>query len=137
MRKEFQPRLNRFLIFFTNGSLILLTLFLFVSELNEKEPLIQGNIHKVTGTADTLKTYSNAVILSNSEIHIPKVSSNMRYLAPRPSIDLIYALLFFLSAFFLFSFFGLLLQKSIYKKGSLRTSNWFCYFNCVYGCEFL
>lgn len=119
MRKEFQPWLNRFLIFLTNGSLILLTLFLFVSELNENEPLIQGNISKVTGTADTLMTYSNAVILGTGEIHIAKVSSNMRYLAPRPSIDLIYALLFFLSALILVFFFWDFSYKNPFTKKAL------------------
>ena len=119
MRKGFQPWLNRFLTFFTNGSLIFLTLFLFVSELNEKEPSIQGNISKVTGTADTLQFYSNAVILGPGKIHIVDVSSNMRYLAPRPFIDPIYALLFFLSALIIVFFFWDFSYKNPFTKKAL------------------
>lgn len=119
MRKGFQPWLNRFLIFFINASLIFLTLFLLVSELNEKEPLIQGNISKVNGTADTLQAFSNAVVLGPGKISIAKVSSNMRYLAPRPTIDLVYALLFFLSALIIVFFFWDFSYKNPFTKKAL------------------
>jgi len=134
MRTKFQRSLNRFLILITQGSLIFLTLILLISELNETEPSIQGDISKVNGTADTLQTFSNAVVLGPGKIRVAGVSSTMRYLAPRPTIDPIYALFFFFkcinNCFLLLGFF---IQKSIYKKGSLGIANRLWTFACIYG----
>ena len=116
MIKGLQPWLNPFLIFFRNASLILLTLFFLVIELNETEPLLQGNISKLNGTADTLHTFSNAVVLGPGKINIANVSSNMRYLAPRPFIDPMYALLFFLSALIIVFFFWDFSYKNPFTK---------------------
>jgi hypothetical protein len=119
MRTKFQPWLNRFLIFITQGSLIFLTLFLLISELNENEPLIQGDISKVSGTEDTLQTFSNAVVLGPGKIRVAGVSPTMRYLAPRPTIDPMYALFFFLSALIIVFFFWDFSYKDPFTKKAL------------------
>lgn len=119
MKGVFQPWLNRFLIVFTNASLIFLTLFCLVSELQEEEPIIQGSISRIDGTADTLQTFSNALVLGPGKISIAKVSPKMRYLAPRPIIDPIYALLFFLSSIIIVSFFWDFTYKNPFTKKAL------------------
>jgi hypothetical protein len=119
MRTGFQPWLNRFLNFFINASFILLTLFFLVSELTDRQPSIQGDISKVNGTADTLQTFSNAFVLCPGKINIKEASSKMRYLAPRPEIDPMYALLFFLSAIILVTFFWDFSYKNPFTRKAL------------------
>ena len=119
MRKEFQSSFNRFLLFFTNACLILLTLFLLVSEIGEEQPSIQANIVKVNGTMDTLQTFPNANVLGPGKIDITAMSPKLKYLAPRPGIDPMYALLFFISSIIVVAFFWDFTYKKPFTRKAL------------------
>lgn len=119
MRKGLQPWFSRFLIFFTNACLFLLTLFLLVSEVSEQQPPIQGDITRANGAIDTLHTFPNAFVLGPGTIRITKMTQKMKYLAPRPVIDPMYALLFFVSAIIIVAFFWDFSYKKPFTKKAL------------------
>lgn len=119
MKKVVPIWLNRSFIFFMNASFLFFTLFLLISELRETDPQIQGYIYRVNGTSDTLQTFSNAIVLTKGEISINELTSKMRYLGPRPFIDPIYALLFFLSALIMVFFFWNFDYKNPFTKKTL------------------
>jgi glucan phosphoethanolaminetransferase (alkaline phosphatase superfamily) len=120
MKTVFQKRLDRFAIFFTSAALVLLTLLLLASEIFEQQPLIQGDIIGANGRTDTLQTFSNAYIVGPGKIRIKESSTKMKYLAPRVTIDPMYALLFFINAIIIVFFFWDFSYKNPFTKKALR-----------------
>ena len=121
MKANFFSWLEHILMFFIKASFPFLTLFLLVSELNEKTPVIEASVSKATESEDTLHIFSNAVILGQQQIRITEAKSTMKYLGPRSSLDFdpMYALLFFLAIVINAIFFWDFSYKNPFTKKAL------------------
>ncbi len=119
MKMAAKPWYEHLSMFLYCAMLLLLTFCVLVSELTESDPYIQDEVYKVSGGTDTLQTYSNVAILGAQKINISKVSFAMKYLAPRPHIDPLYASLFFLSAVIIVVFFRDFSYKNPFTKKAL------------------
>jgi hypothetical protein len=116
--------LKYFFPIFFNACLILIGGVFLYTALTEPTP-VEVRVSKTA--ADTAKTFSNAAVLSAGKIYIPEPTPPMRYLAPRASFDVIYSVLFLLSAIVLVTFFWEFTYKrpfTIKTLWGLRILSW-------------
>lgn len=121
MKIDLKIWLNHILIFLTKAALPFFAIYLLVLVFNEKTPIIEASISNVKGKEDTLRTFSNAVVLGQEKIQIAKAESTMKYLGPRSSLDFdpMYALLFFLATVLNAIFFWDFSYKNPFTKKAL------------------
>ncbi len=91
---------------------LLITFFVLFSALTETNPYIKADIEKVNSKVDTLQRFPDVIIVAAEKINVESISPQIKYLAPRPHMDPLYALFFFLLAIIIVIFF----KDFSYKK---------------------
>ncbi len=105
MNLSSKPWYKKFSIFLYSAGWLVLTSIVLVSELRETNPYIQAEINRTDKKTDTLQTFPDAIVISAGKISVQSASLKIKYLAPRPHMDPVYALFFFLSAVIIVVFF--------------------------------
>jgi hypothetical protein len=118
-RFSYPPIVNNTFATLTNGSLIILPLFLLISELSTKAPIVVANVTKSISSHDTVQTFSEAIVLSAQEINITSGATAIHLFGPRPYIDPMYCMLFLLNGIIVAFFFWDFSYKKPFTKKTL------------------